>query len=404
MKKIFATAAFMAFALSVLASPGFSYHAAVQNPDGSMSAGKQISVRFSIVAESGETVYSETHATKTDQFGNIGLTIGQGNPETGSFKLIDWNDGGFSLLTEIDRGSGYTLSGSQKFGSVPYAMNAESAGGLTLESADGSMWDLKVDDNGNLSTSKMESEIIPIPNGYSRLVFNDEFNTDGMPDPAKWTFEEGYIRNGEMQCYIPDRYENCHIADGKLQLIARNDNYEYKGETHKVTSASIHTRNKEKWTYCRVDVRAKLASTLGSWPAIWMMPNDEVYGYWPNSGEIDIMEHVGYDPNKVYFTSHCAEQNGANNKYHSSAYLPTNATEYHVYSLVWTKDKLSWLVDDKVKFTVKKQSNSWRGWPYNQDFYLILNLAYGGGWGGQQGVDLSKLPITYYVDYVRVYQ
>ena len=404
MKKYFCALAFALAALGVFAGQGFHYTATVSNSDGTYAAGKELTVRFSVNDGTGDVLFTETHRTKTDRFGRLDLVVGEGENRTAELEALPWRAGGLTLQTEIDRGGGYTISGTQPFGSVPYVLYAGETGGLVARSSSGSFWRMTVDDEGRLGSEKVESELIAIPEGYSRMVFHDEFDGEGFPDESHWSFEKGYVRGGEMQYYTEKRKENCWIEGGCLNLTAKNDNFVIDGETHKVTSASIHTRHKEKWTYCRVDVRAKLPACLGSWPAIWMMANDEFYGMWPNSGEIDIMENVGYDPNKVYFTAHCAEQNGANNRYHSSAYLPTSYTQFHVYSLVWTKDKISWLVDDKVKFTIKRTSPTWRGWPYNKDFYLILNLAFGGGWGGQQGVDLTQLPITYQVDYVRVFQ
>lgn len=404
MRKYILVLAWALASATVWAQQGFQYNATVTNADGTLATGKEVSVKFSILDMAENVVYSEVHDASTDASGRLSLVIGAGESLSGSFGLVKWSNGGLSLQTEIDRGEGYTLSGRQPFGSVPYAMAATTAAGMVQQSASGDFWKMTVGNDGRLSAEKVVSEIIPIPEGYSQLVFNDEFNGEGFPDESKWTFEKGYVRNGEMQYYAEKRKENCWIENGCLNITARNDNYELDGETHEVTSASIHTRDKAKWTYCRVDVRAKLPVCLGSWPAIWLMPNDDFYGMWPRSGEIDIMENVGYDPNKVHFTAHCAEQNGANNDYHRQIYLPSSYTQFHVYSLIWTKDKLSWLVDNKVKFTVKRTSTTWRGWPYNKDFYLILNLAFGGGWGGQQGVDLTQLPVTYEVDYVRIFQ
>lgn len=401
MKKIF-TSIFLfcaSLAMPAVAQNGFQYQATLQNTDGTAIADKEIAVRFSIINNDGNTVYSERHDTETDKSGLINLMIGNGDAENGSFSLIDWKKGNLSLQTEIDKGNGFEIIGKQKLGSTPYALSAGEAGGLAT-----SDWRLTVNDNGELATEKVTTNIIPIPDGYSKLVFNDEFNGEGLVDEAKWSYEVGYIRGNEMQYYTNARLENCYQADGNLNIVALNDNAMIDGEVREVTSASIHTKNKAKWTYCRVDVRAKLPVCLGTWPAIWLMPNDDKYGYWPNSGEIDIMEAVGFEPNKVYFTAHCVNQQGANNRYHSEYYLPTATTDYHVYSLEWTEDKLAWLVDNKLKFAVKKPSSNWKDWPYRFDFYLILNLAFGGSWGGQQGVDLTALPVTYKIDYVRVYQ
>lgn len=400
---------FIAFALAlatgnIVAQNAFQYQALVQNTDGSAAKNEEISIRFRITDADENTVFEETHRTTTDSNGHLSLPIGNGNAEIGEFRLIDWSNGGMMLHTEMTRGNGTTISGTQEFSAVPYAISAAACGGLTGISADGTFWRMTVDNEGNLGTEKVISEIIPIPDGYSKLVFNDEFNGEGLPDSSKWGYEVGYIRGNELQYYTNARLENCYLQDGVLNIVARNDNFEADGTVHEITSASVHTKDKGKWKYCRVDVRAKLPSSRGTWPAIWMMPNNDVYGYWPNSGEIDIMENVGFDPNKIHFTAHCRDINGGNTKYHSSYNVPTCFSEFHVYSLIWTEDKLTWLVDNKQRFSIKNTAASWTSWPFCQDFYLILNLAYGGDWGGQQGVDLSQLPQTYQIDYVRVYQ
>lgn len=247
-----------------------------------------------------------------------------------------------------------------------------------------------------------ETDNVAIPDGYTRMVFSDEFNTPGLPDSTKWAFEIGYVRNGEMQFYTEGTNARCE--GGVLVIEARNDSATIDGSVCPVTSASLNTR--QAWRYGYIEVRAKIPSFRGSWPAIWMMPQHSVYGAWPRSGEIDIMEQVGFDPDVVHFTAHTSKYNGGApaNKHHYSVRVPTNYTEFHVYSLVWTPDKLQWLVDDKVRYTFKKNSPNWLDWPFDRDFYIILNLAWGGGWGGQQGIDEAALPAHYEVDYVRVFQ
>ena len=432
MKRIYtAIASLLIASASAYALNAFQYQATVMNADGSYAAGKELTVRLSVVDGDGNTAYSETHDATTDNYGNFGVMIGRGTVESGSFDLIDWSKTGMQLKTEIDRGEGYTLSGEQPFNAVPFAQHAKTAAGIVQQSPDGTFWRMTVDDNGNLGTEKVVTSIIPIPEGYTKMVFNDEFNGEGAPNPEKWSYEIGYVRNGEEQYYSSNE-RNAFLKDGNLNLVClindplhddegnllttkyskyktgEGENEETKEEQLHITSGSVHTRDKAKWTYCRVDVRAKLPTSRGTWPAIWLMPNDDVYGYWPNSGEIDIMEHVGYDPQKVYFTAHCAEQNGENNRYSGNYKSPITldfANNYHVYSLVWEKDKMYWLVDNQRKFAISRSStNSWRGWPYNKDFYLILNFAFGGGWGGREGIDITSLPMTYYIDYVRVFQ
>lgn len=240
---------------------------------------------------------------------------------------------------------------------------------------------------------------------FSRLVFEDEFEGRGLPDESLWNYEEGYVRNGEMQYYTAGRPENCYRKDGFLHLVLWNDSARIGGELRPVTSASIHTRGIAEWKYGKIEVRAKLPACLGTWPAIWMMPAGDTYGEWPKSGEIDIMEHVGYEPNAIHYAIHSEKYNHTkdNQKRHTVA-CATSFTDFHVYSLEWHPNRLEWYLDGVLQYTVEKTEDDWSAWPFDQPFYLILNLAFGGGWGGRQGVDLSRLPQEYVIDYVRVYQ
>lgn len=244
---------------------------------------------------------------------------------------------------------------------------------------------------------------IPIPEGYTRLVFSDEFDTDGVPDPKKWNFEIGYIRNGEMQYYTPD---NATCRDGLLIIEARADSVTVDGQLCPVTSSSLTTSGKGAWKYGYVEVRAKLPASLGTWPAIWMMPQESCYGEWPRSGEIDILEHVGYDPSKIHFSSHTERFNhmrGTQRTHHTVA--PEAVGDFHIYALKWTPDRLTWYYDGEEQYAIDRETDSdWTTWPFDIDYYLILNLAFGGGWGGAEGVDVSTLPQRYEIDYVRVFQ
>ncbi|MDR1683218.1 MAG: glycoside hydrolase family 16 protein [Candidatus Symbiothrix sp.] len=243
------------------------------------------------------------------------------------------------------------------------------------------------------------------PKPFSKLVFHDEFNGNGLPDKALWNYEEGYIRNGEKQYYTVGRLENCYQKDGYLHLVIRNDSALIDGKIRPITSASVHTKSKGRWLYGKIEVRAKLPSCLGTWPAIWMLPAVNHYGKWPKSGEIDIMEHVGYDPEKIHFTVHSEKYNHTKNTQLSRTINCLAATsDFHVYGLEWRKDRLVWYFDGEQQYSVEKTEDTKEAWPFDQAFYLILNSAFGGGWGGQKGVDLARLPQEYLIDYVRVYQ
>ncbi len=240
---------------------------------------------------------------------------------------------------------------------------------------------------------------------FTRLVWHDEFNGKGLPDPAKWGYEKGYVRNRELQYYTAERAENAVQRNGNLVITARNDSAIIDGEMRPVTSASLISKGKGDWKYGRVEVRAKLPSCLGTWPAIWMMPTSGVYGGWPKSGEIDIMEHVGYDPDRIYFNLHTGKYNHSiGTGRGSSVGCPHPNKDYHVYAVEWFEDHIDWFLDDEMVFSIQNDGTGWESWPLDQPFYLILNFAFGGAWGAQKGVDLKGLPQEFYIDYVRVFQ
>ncbi len=404
--KNYALAVLFLSAAMAMHAEGFAYHATLTTPDGSPSVNETVDVTFTINTPEGIAVYSESHeAVTTDKQGHLVLSIGDGTPTQGAFRLIDWSIDGLEAEIAITRPGNLSTITVEPIATTPLAIGAAEAATLISPMADGKRYTIAVDDNGALSVNSNVSELIPIPDGYTKLIFNDEFDYEGLPDPRYWGYEVGYVRGGEMQYYTEARAENAYVTGGCLNLTVRNDNWvDDSGKSHAVTSASVTTQDKVKFTYGRIDVRAKVPSVLGSWPAIWLMPNDSRYGAWPNSGEIDIMESVGHAKDIVYFTAHCAEQNGGSNAYHKSSYVANCHTEFHTYSLIWNEKRLEWLVDNKRKFAVMNNAPTWRGWPYNFDFYVILNYAFGGSWGGQQGVDLTALPSTFQIDYVRIYQ
>ncbi|HUQ97114.1 MAG TPA: glycoside hydrolase family 16 protein [Chitinophagaceae bacterium] len=240
---------------------------------------------------------------------------------------------------------------------------------------------------------------------FKKLVWSDEFNGSGLPDSAKWHFEKGYVRNNEMQYYTTARPQNAAVKDGFLQLTARHDSLKKDSEMYPVTSASLHTKGTGAWTYGRIEVRAKFPSSLGTWPAIWMLGSDIDSTGWPACGEIDILEHVGYMPDTLHFNVHTGKYNHAihTNKgrqlYHNAPY-----SDFHVYAIEWFPDRLDWYFDAQKVFSFTNEKSGVAAWPFNKPQYLILNLAFGGAWGGQRGVALQTLPQTFSVDYVRVFQ
>lgn len=257
---------------------------------------------------------------------------------------------------------------------------------------------------GRVDASNCSRAGVDYPDGFRTLVFSDEFNYKGEPDSTKWSYETGYVRNGEMQYYT--RGGNAWCTDSTLVIEARHENLIINGDTCPVTSASLTTRGKHAWKDCYVEVRARIPSFRGSWPAIWMMPQESRYGEWPKSGEIDILEHVGYEPENIHFAAHSERYNHMRGEQKNRSYKAREAVDgFHVYGLKRTPDKIIWYFDGKEAFSLDREPEAdWTTWPFDEDFYLILNLAVGGGWGGQKGVDLAAMPARYEIDYVRVFQ
>ncbi len=221
-----------------------------------------------------------------------------------------------------------------------------------------------------------------------------------MPDSQKWAYEIGYIRNQELQYYTENRYENARAENGNLIIEARKENY----QGYAYTSASIHMKE-EQILYGRVEVRAKLPTGRGTWPAIWMLGTNMQDVGWPASGEIDLMENVGFDPNQIHMSIHTPAYNHILGTAKTTSITVTNPSDtYHVYAIEWYKDRIDFFVDDAKVFTYENDGKGPDTWPFDKPQYLLINLAIGGSWGGEHGVDDSIFPQRFYVDYVRVYQ
>ncbi len=251
------------------------------------------------------------------------------------------------------------------------------------------------------------------------LAWSDEFDGTEL-DRSKWSPNIWAPRkvNDEDQAYT-DREKNLRIADGMLVIEAHKEDYE--GASY--TSARIHSAGKGDFLYGRFEVRAKLPRGQGTWPAIWMLPSDP-YKYsttceegedwqgsktcdaWPNSGEIDIMEHVGYQMGHVHGTVHNKAYYWENWEQRKGRILIDDVDEvFHVYALEWSPQRIDIFVDDSHYYTYVNEGTGWRAWPFDHPFHLILNIAVGGAWGRTGGpIDNSIFPQRMYVDYARVYQ
>ena len=253
------------------------------------------------------------------------------------------------------------------------------------------------------------------------LVWSDEFDADGLPDASKWMYDVGGDGwgNNEEQFYTEARLENARVESGlRVENGVRVKSGVLIIEAHKeqwlanpvfqsyndYTSARLVSKGSGDWLYGRIEVRAKLPAGRGTWPAIWMLPTGDAYGRWPRSGEIDIMEHVGYDMGQVHGSLHSLAHNWTTGTQPTgSTVLADVDTAFHDYAIEWSPGCMSFLIDGSEYFSATNPGTDWEEWPYDQPFYLILNLAVGGFWGGQQGIDPNIWPQRMEVDYVRVY-
>jgi beta-glucanase (GH16 family) len=240
--------------------------------------------------------------------------------------------------------------------------------------------------------------------GY-KLVWADEFDYQGLPDAKKWSYDtlgnnSGW-GNNEAQFYTAGRKKNVWVHDGVLSIIAQKEDFRGK----KYTSTRLITKDKGDWLYGRFEIKAKLPVGKGMWPAIWMLSSDWVYGSWPASGEIDIMENVGYKPDSIYGSLHTQSYYfRINTQKTKGVAIPDNHTAFHVYALEWDPQEIRLIVDDIAYLSFSNEHNTYKEWPFDKRFHLLLNVAVGGDWGGQQGIDDRIFPQTMDVDYVRVYQ
>ncbi len=249
------------------------------------------------------------------------------------------------------------------------------------------------------------------PEAY-RLVWSDEFDIDGLPDPTRWTYDVERNRDGwynnELQYYSANRLENARVEGGRLVIEARRERPDRAtspdsgGQAY--TSARLVSRGLAQWTYGFFEVRAKVPCGRGTWPAAWLLPVADLN--WPAGGEIDILEHVGHNPGVVHGTVHTTSYNHTRGTERGGSTRVADACgAFHRYQVLWTPEAITFGVDGVGYYSFL---NDGRGdpatWPFDQPFYAILNLAVGGNWGGAEGVDRRAFPQVFEVDYIRIFQ
>jgi len=250
-------------------------------------------------------------------------------------------------------------------------------------------------------------ESLAPPPGW-QLVWSDEFDIDGLPDPKKWGNDTAFNQKGwfnhEQQYYSPPGEQNAAVRDGKLVITARKETRSAAGDWggQHYTSARLRTRGLAEWTTGFFEIRARLPCGLGTWPAIWMLG---VHGEWPANGELDIMEHIGRNPGRVMSTIHTPAGSGAHGV-GAAVTVPDACSAFHRYQMLWTERDITFGIDGVNTLTYPRldvgAAGAARAWPFDGPQYLLLNVAIGGDLGGT--IDDGIFPVTMEVDYVRVWQ
>lgn len=247
---------------------------------------------------------------------------------------------------------------------------------------------------------------IALSNEWS-LIWSDEFDTPGVPDISKWSFDtEGNSwdwGNNELQNYTPADSGNAWVENGTLIIEARKEKYiaPEDNQERDYTSARLRTLNKGDWLYGKFEIRAKMPRGKGTWPAVWMLNSEE--NDWPHSGELDIMEAIGKEPGTIYSNVWCTETEGIFGA-GGNIQIDDPFDSFHTYSMEWNKDTISFFVDTIPVTQYVNESNVKSQWPFTQKFHLLLNIAIGGDWEGTVSDTTFNNPVRMYVDYVRIYK
>jgi len=317
------------------------------------------------VVDQGPTNVKLTATASTDNSGNVTFVASATNAVSFDF---DFGNGVFQTVPSGSLTYKYPASGTYQVNVI-----AKSASGKTA------------------STSVSVTISVALS-----LVWSDEFDVAGAPDASKWGYDVGTGSGGwgnqELQ-YYTSRADNALVSNGTLKIIAKKESF--SGSAY--TSARLISMNKFSFKYGKVEARAKMPAGGGTWPAIWMLGANINTASWPACGEIDIMEHIGNTPNKIYGTVHYPGYSGGN-AVGGTTTITNATTEFHKYGVEWTSAFIKFSVDDVVYFNFANNANL----PFNQNFFLLLNVAMGGNFGGN--IDPAFSTATMEVDYVRVYQ
>ena len=309
-----------------------------------------------------------TFVVSTDSSGNVAFAAKADNAVSYAYEL---GNGDIRTAASGIVKYQYTLRGTNTY---TVTVTATSSAGLTVK-----------------TTATVTVTVKEFPLG---LFWSEEFNTDGPPDPSKWGYDLGAGGWGNQELeYYTSRPENAVVKDGVLKINLIKESY--NGSAY--TSARLLSKGKFEFTYGKVEIKAKLPAGVGTWPAIWMLGSNVNTVPWPACGEIDIMEHLGRTLNTIYGTLHYPGHSGGSAN-GATTVIANATTEFHIYSVEWTAAAIKIFVDNTLFHTVANDGSI----PFNHDFFLILNVAMGGGFGGTP--DPAVTNATMEIDYIRVYK
>lgn len=383
MKKL---ATLIIFLATFFANAQFNYQSTIRNSNGQLVTNQMISLRFNIKLSSatGTTIYSEIQHPLTNSQGNITLWIGNGTATLGNFSQINWAQGTHYLTVEF-----FTGTNSCQWINVPFNQNG---------------------DIGQIVSYCNGQYIYSACGAFSNLVWSDEFNGTGAISSTNW-FQQTQLTNGdswyngEVQHYT-NREANSNVSGGTLKIVAKKETFTDQGVTKQYTSARLNS--KFAFQYGKVEVRAKLPSGGGTWPAIWMLGKNiiEPGAYWsstngtanwPSCGEVDIMEHWGNNQNYVQSALHTPSSYGGTVNL-GGRVIPTVSSEFHIYTLEWTAQKMVFSVDGVIHYTYNPAVKDATTWPFDAPQYILLNVAM------QPSIDPNFTQSSMEIDYVRIYQ
>lgn len=371
---------------TLMAKAQFNYQSTIRYNNGQVVSNQMVSLRFNIKLSSstGANVYSEIQHPLTNAQGNISVQIGTGTATTGVFSQINWSAGTHYLTVEF-----FTGTNSCQWINVPFDQN-------------GTIGQVVSYCNGQY--------IFAACSTFNTLVWSDEFAGTGAVSSTNWFAQTQFINgnswaNNEQQHYT-NRVDNATVSNGTLKIIAKKEVFTDQGVTKQYTSARLNS--KFAFTYGRVEVRAKLPSGAGTWPAIWMLGRNVIepgsfwtatHGTvnWPACGEVDIMEHWGNNQNYVQSAMHTPSSYGGTVNLGGQT-IATVSSEFHIYTLEWTAQKMVFKVDGVTHYTYEPAVKDASTWPFDAPQYLLLNVAM------QPFIDPNFVSSAMEIDYVRVYQ